>query len=167
MFISVDNNQKYKQFNGAIKKGNIIVLYHAHWCPHCVSMKPAWNDFVSQCKKNNLNVNIAEVESEHIPHINTSNDVEGFPTIKYYKSETSNTPYEGERSVDAFLKFAKEQDSKFKKNTKSGYESDNETENVKNEKTKKRTKKYRKKRKTKTKRRNTKRNVTQNKANNN
>lgn len=165
MFIVVDNNQKYKQFNSAVKSGNIIVLYHAHWCPHCVSMKPAWDDFVSQCKKNNLNVNVAEVESEHIPHINTSNDVEGFPTIKYYNSETSNTPYEGERSVDAFLKFAKEQDSKFKKNTKSGYESDNETNNSNNsnnKKPKKRTKKYRKTRKTKTKRRNTKRKTNNN-----
>lgn len=163
MFISVDNNQKYKQFNGAIKKGNIIVLYHATWCPHCVNMKPAWNDFVSKCKKDNLNINVAEVESEHIPHINTSNDVEGFPTIKYYKSATSNTPYEGERNVDAFLKFAKEQDSKFKKesNTKSGYESDNEGDenSNKSKKTKKRTKKFRKR---KTKRRNTKRKPTNN-----
>ena len=157
MYIKVDNNNT-KQFDNAIKTGNIIVLYHAHWCPHCVTMKPVWDDFVSQCQKKNLDVNIAEVESEHIQNVKTANDVEGFPTVKYYKSATSNTHYEGERSVSAFLKFAEDQAKKFKKNKKSGYESDNESEshvNSTNEKPK-RTKKYRK-RGRKTKRNNTKR----------
>lgn len=170
MFIRANNPTNYKRFNSTLRRGNVIVLYYADWCPHCVMMKPAWNNFIKDCKSNNVNINIAEVESQHIPNIKTSGDAEGFPTIKYYNNLQNNIPYEGDRTSTAFLEFAKKQSNKFNNSNKSkgtkkrvskqnlnsiveennGYETDNElTLQANNVKPKKRTKKLRKHRNTK------------------
>lgn len=44
-------------------KGNAVVLVYADWCPHCVSMKPAWNQVKTQLKNN---TKFLEIESEHM-----------------------------------------------------------------------------------------------------
>lgn len=104
----------YNQFNSLLKQGNVIVLYYANWCPHCINMKPAWNNFKSRCKSDDKykHLNIAEVESEHIDNTNGVNEPQGFPTIKFYKKNTSssNVPsetvdFQDERTVENLLDF--------------------------------------------------------------
>lgn len=94
MILSLDekNNSSstVSSFNKAIKKGNCLVLFYASWCPHCVNMRPEWNKFLQKIKKNNdNNVNVLEAESAVIPS-KYSNQVEGYPTIKFYSSQNRN-----------------------------------------------------------------------------
>ena len=46
-----------------------MVLYYADWCGHCQTMKPEWQKVVNKMKNKN-NVNVAEVESNHIRYFN-------------------------------------------------------------------------------------------------
>jgi thiol-disulfide isomerase/thioredoxin len=90
MILSLDekNNSSstVSSFNKTIKKGNCLVLFYASWCPHCVNMRPEWNKFLQKIKNNNNNnVNVLEAESAVIPK-KYLNQVEGYPTIKYYSS---------------------------------------------------------------------------------
>jgi thiol-disulfide isomerase/thioredoxin len=111
----VESNPKlYSKFNSLLKHGNVIVLYYANWCPHCVNMKPEWDRFKQKCKSDPKykHLKIAEVESEHISNTNAANEVQGFPTIKFYKKNTtkSNIPpktvdFHEDRTVNKLLKF--------------------------------------------------------------
>jgi thiol-disulfide isomerase/thioredoxin len=117
MIVEVDNPnpQLYSKFNSLLKNGNVIVLYYANWCGHCQSMKPEWDRFKEMCKSDPKysHLQVAEVESEHIANTNASEEAEGFPTIKFYKKNTSsnNVPdeaiyYQDERVADKFMDFA-------------------------------------------------------------
>jgi thiol-disulfide isomerase/thioredoxin len=44
-------------------KSNAVVLVHAEWCPHCVSMKPAWEQTKAELKND---TKFVEIESEHM-----------------------------------------------------------------------------------------------------
>jgi thiol-disulfide isomerase/thioredoxin len=104
----------YNRFNRLLKQGNIIVLYYANWCPHCVNMKPEWDAFKTKCESDPKysHLKVAEVESEHISNTNAATEAEGFPTIKFYKKNNTskNIPtevvdFQEERTVDNLLKF--------------------------------------------------------------
>ena len=52
------DNAQYSKFNELLHNGNVIVLYYAEWCPHCVQMKPAWDEFKRRSASKHKNLNI-------------------------------------------------------------------------------------------------------------
>lgn len=108
------DHQLYDKFNTLLKKGNVIVLYYANWCGHCQNMKPEWEAFKSKCKKDPKykHLHVAEVESEFIDNTKAVNEVQGFPTIKFYKKNTTGSEvapevidFQEDRNVNNFLNF--------------------------------------------------------------
>ena len=70
----------------AMKRGRVIVLYHAEWCGHCKDFMPEWQKFIAVMKnKPEVNCMTAEVESANLGLIPEAG-VEGFPTIRYYNA---------------------------------------------------------------------------------
>ena len=86
MFIKVTNDKSSKSLIDNINRGNIIVLYYANWCGHCVSFKPEWHKLVNKLKKNHdmRSFNIGEIEHSHLETF-PEKTVQAFPSIKLYK----------------------------------------------------------------------------------
>lgn len=51
--------------------GKAVVLVWASWCPHCISMKPDWNNFKRTVRSD---ITIIEIESQNLEKIRHSND---------------------------------------------------------------------------------------------
>ena len=116
--------------------GNVIVLYYADWCGHCVHFKPEWAKFKTLMARKHPNMcTVAEVEQSHLSNVPAA-QVEGYPTIKFYRpvsapAKTANVPgfnfianmlggtaseqngsnevpFEGDRSVNTLIQFVKD-----------------------------------------------------------
>ena len=95
-------------FVGAAKQGAakkalaqrpVLVLFYMVGCPHCEANKPAWEDAKAKAP---TGTKIVEVEADATP---PEEGVEGFPTMKYKKSDGSETTTSGEKaSGDEILK---------------------------------------------------------------
>ena len=109
---------KDKKELSIIKNGNVLVLYYADWCPHCVSFKPIWNKFCQEMKKQqNPNFSIIDIEHTDLQKPENTqllNEAQGFPTIKFYKPqiqtqqslENNGIRFEGDRTrIDELINF--------------------------------------------------------------
>jgi thiol-disulfide isomerase/thioredoxin len=115
--IIIDSKAKAEQFKKTLGENKpILILYHAHWCPHCVHFVGAHHEdsypWQQICKKLNDTVVCVEVESEHMKWLEAEhNQVRGFPTIMYmrggYKTEfggNRNDPTEVQKFITAEMK---------------------------------------------------------------
>ena len=105
MYINVNSPGDALNLSNLLKDGEWMVLYYAEWCGHCKTMKPEWNKVVNKMKKHN-NINIAEIESNHIDKLSNKPTIQGFPTIKMYNNGKEVANFEDERVADKMEKFA-------------------------------------------------------------
>ncbi|ORZ22004.1 thioredoxin-like protein [Absidia repens] len=92
------------------KSKDVFLEVYAPWCGHCKNLAPTWEKLGEQIKgiKDN-NVVIAKLDGGF--------QVEGFPTLKFFKAETNEMiDYNGDRSYEDLVKFINEQvtDKSFK-----------------------------------------------------
>jgi len=82
---------------------DVLVEFYAPWCGHCKQLFPIWHELGEKFKDSD-NVVIAKIDL-------TANELEevkvdGFPTIKLFRKEDNKViNYDGERSLDGFIKF--------------------------------------------------------------
>ncbi len=98
-------------FEGQEGSAPVLVMYYADWCGHCKRAKPqleaAKGEYNGKVKIIMLNAEDPENAS-----ILKQEDVQGFPTIRYYKSgmpvagkKSTYEEYNGERTKEDFLQF--------------------------------------------------------------
>ncbi len=104
MIVVTDKKSGAKLMDRINGPGNVIVLYYADWCGHCVRFKPEWARFKKIMAAKNQGCEVAEVEQSHISHVPVAN-VQGFPTIKFYRPVDA--PATGLANVPGFNFFAK------------------------------------------------------------
>ena len=94
MFIKVNDDKTSRSLVDNINRGNIIVLYYANWCGHCVSFKPEWHKLVKELKHYNdmRTFNIGEIEHSHLEKF-PEKSVQAFPSIKLYKFNKNYNKY--------------------------------------------------------------------------
>ena len=86
-----------------------LLLLHMDGCPHCVTLMPIWEKFVST---NKTSILTKDVEKSKDPNnLSEKYDVKGFPTIllldgKGNKSDT----YEGDRTVEGLINYVKKKE---------------------------------------------------------
>ena len=89
-----------------LKNGKWMIMYYAYWCPHCVSLKPTYDELASKCKM--MGVKFAMVEASHLNNgmIQNQHNVHGYPTLVTRNNNTDSAEsYRGERSVDNLKKY--------------------------------------------------------------
>lgn len=88
-------------------KNNFVLVFHKmEGCGHCVKFTPTWNEFSSQVDKLFPGKKVKCIMVD--PSNDLSADVQGFPTVRYYKSPTNHVEFESERTLDALKAFVKE-----------------------------------------------------------
>ena len=89
-----------------LKNGKWMIMYYAYWCPHCVSLKPTYNELAAKCKL--MGVKFAMVEATHLNNgmIHNQHPVQGYPTLVTREGNTDSTEtYSGPRSVGELKKY--------------------------------------------------------------
>ena len=86
---------------------NFVLVFHKmEGCGHCVKFTPTWNEFAGQVDTLFPGKNVKCIMVD--PSNDLSADVQGFPTVRYYKSPTEHVEFESERTVNALKAFVKE-----------------------------------------------------------
>ena len=86
----------------------VLLESYAPWCGHCKSLEPIYKDLAAKVK-GIKNLTIAKMDATANEH--PSLNVKGFPTINFFKPGNKSAPetYNGERTLEGFLKYLKEQ----------------------------------------------------------
>jgi thiol-disulfide isomerase/thioredoxin len=92
----------------------MFIKFYANWCGHCVTIDPHWKKLVAEVKSKYADKNIAIVEVESkimnadinkiVSGAKELGKVDGFPTVGLIHNKKW-TPYNGERTTDAMLKY--------------------------------------------------------------
>ena len=92
------------------KGADTFTLYYAEWCPHCKSIKPAFeewakNGFVTVAGRN---IKVSMVQPEKEPEKAKGVKIKGYPTFVLQTAEGKTVEYEGDRTPEGYIKFLEE-----------------------------------------------------------
>jgi thioredoxin domain-containing protein 5 len=90
---------------------NLFVMFFAPWCPHCVTLKPAWKALVEGVNTDkSLQTVIASVDCTVEGDLCNLEKVQGYPTLKLYRAgDKSGAEYEGPRNLASLSEFLRKQ----------------------------------------------------------
>ena len=103
--LNVESPSKVSEFNKSHRKGIWFVFFYAKWCGHCTSMHDDWHNLTN----NNVHkVNLAKVEADHIQQVEPSPPVQGYPSLVLYKNGKVEGIHQGERNVESFNNYIRD-----------------------------------------------------------
>ena len=87
-------------------EGKYFVMYFAEWCGHCKRTKPEFEKLMTQYK-GDIKIIMIDAESDENKELVKSQNINGFPTIRYYSSGINDNfkDYEGGRSYSDFVDY--------------------------------------------------------------
>jgi len=101
---------KEKGFEDALKKGAHFVMFFAPWCGHCKRLAPIWDKLAEDYIKDEKDVVIGKVDCTKETSLCSSQDVTGYPTLKFFKDGPENgVKHRGQRDQKSLEKFINEQ----------------------------------------------------------
>jgi thiol-disulfide isomerase/thioredoxin len=83
-----------------------FIMYYAEWCGHCKRAKPEFTKLVEEYK-GNIKVIMIDAEAPENADLVKSQNIQGFPTIRYYPSGLSGNfdEYNNERNYSNFVEY--------------------------------------------------------------
>ena len=105
--VKLDTIKKIEEYNNTYtnKKGLHLYKLYANWCGPCLNMKNDWEKFIKNNKTLLKDINVVEIESEHLKLIRNKNiQVSGFPSILLFN---------GNKLIDTFSPNSKRTETEF------------------------------------------------------
>ncbi|KAI4458811.1 protein disulfide-isomerase c17h9.14c-related [Holotrichia oblita] len=96
------NEESFKPF--LKKKKHVLVMFYTPWCGHCKKAKPEFSK-AAEHFRDDPKVEFAAVDCTVHQSLCNSNDVKGYPTIKYFSYYKSEKQYSGGRTAADFIRF--------------------------------------------------------------
>ena len=95
-------------FNESDDSKSLFVMYYAEWCGHCKRTMPEFEKLMNNYDGNVKIILINSEDDEHKDLVKSQN-IKGFPTIRYYPSGLSgdHQEYNGDRTYDDFAEYLK------------------------------------------------------------
>ena len=89
-----------------MNQGPLFVMYFAEWCGHCKRTKPEFEKLMNSYN-GNVKVMLVDAEAAENKDLVKSQNVKGFPTIRYYPNGLSSKPieYTGGRDLKSFMTY--------------------------------------------------------------
>jgi len=91
---------------------DVLVKIYAPWCGHCKKMAPDYVTVGEQIAAAGSDIIIAEIDGTANEFANNDYGFKGFPTIYWKKANEKPVLYSGDRDVEGFMNFLKENSSK-------------------------------------------------------
>ena len=91
--VKLDTIKKIEEYNNTYtnKQGLHLYKLYANWCGPCLNMKNDWEKFIKNNKTLLKDINVVEIESEHLKLIRNKNiQVSGFPSILLFNGNKRN-----------------------------------------------------------------------------
>jgi len=101
---------KKEKFEHLDTKTPTIINYNTDWCGYSRRLQPVWTEFTNKMKEVNPNIKVVDMKCDVDENKETCEkaDIEGFPTIIYYKEDGTKKVFTGERTVESLLDFVKQ-----------------------------------------------------------
>ncbi len=89
-----------------MNEGPIFAMFFAEWCGHCKRAKPEFKKLMDSYN-GKVKVMLIDAEAAENKDLVQSQNVKGFPTIRYYPNGFSSKPveYEGGRDFKSFMNY--------------------------------------------------------------
>ena len=83
-----------------------FAMFYAPWCGHCKNAMPEF-DKLAENPPNGVKVMKINCDEESNKELAKKQNIQGFPTIRYYKNgmDGDHQEYNGERTADGFMSF--------------------------------------------------------------
>jgi len=97
-------------FDTEIAKNEItLVEFYAPWCGHCKRLAPEYEKAAHELE--GKGGALAKIDCTSEQTVCSKYDVKGYPTIKLFRKDGSNSEYQSGRTADAIVKFMEKQTS--------------------------------------------------------
>jgi thiol-disulfide isomerase/thioredoxin len=99
-------------FTGSGEGGaDTFTMYYADWCPHCQSVKPAFNEWAKNgfVTAGGRSVKVSAVQPEKEPEKVVGKNIKGYPTFILETAEGKVVEFKGERNPAGYMKFLEEE----------------------------------------------------------
>jgi len=85
---------------------SLFVMYYAEWCGHCKRTMPEFNKLMNNYN-GSVKILLINSEQDEYKDLIKSQDIKGFPTIRYYPSGLSSDyqEYSGGRTESDFMQY--------------------------------------------------------------
>jgi len=85
-----------------------FINFHSPWCSWCKLLEPVWEAFAERVVLDTIPVSVVQVDCIRNRVVCEEQKIQAFPTLRMFKEGVVQSPdYTSDRTVDAFVEFAK------------------------------------------------------------
>lgn len=95
-----------KNFDATLKQEkSLIIVFFTNWCGHCKALKPVYSNAADLIFEKGISGVLAAVDCGSFYELCKKHNIEGYPTLKYFKNGKYLKNYTNERTADALIRF--------------------------------------------------------------
>lgn len=97
---------KDSNYHQALSKFDYILIeFYAPWCGHCKRLAPEYSRAAQILNEGESKVTLAKLDATTETNAAASNNLEGYPTLKFFVKGKEHAEYLGERTANAMVKW--------------------------------------------------------------